>query len=665
MTMRRRTREEMVGRAEARGAALRSERDAAVLEAHGEAVRRFCQSRLGSAADAEDAVQDTFLRYLQRSDEEVRRPEAWLIAVARRACVDVVRKRERLAYEGLEEVGVELVGRRFEDGVLTASLLQEVLGRLRPRDAGLLRDLYVRGWTAEQVASELGVPAGHIRVMAQRARHRAQRELANIGFERAPLGLVPWLRQWPRRVRARVGRLRGRIDVISRLAAEHMGEALSLSAPLFTVCAAVAAGSVAAAAGLQPDSGHRPVATAPVAAHGAPTGASSPGGGSMGGGATGHAGTAGLGPASVGASGSTPVAGNTPAAGTTPGAVGWITGTIAHNQNPQQQDASVTSLTVSPHYQSDHTLFAAGNQIRGCPVGCPILFASYDAGASWTHVPALGFVGGQILLPSAYPRDPVIFAIGPAGLQRSTDRGGTFVTVVPGVSGAAMLPAASAGQETIVLNTVPLTVYSEATGLLSVGPALPPAVTTVDALAYVGPSLLVAAERPNLLAGGRSDGVLSRCDTAQCLAGTVLPGQIVQSLFISPTAAADHTVAAIADGQFLISRDNGATFQADPLPYAARPLAVAFASDYATSGTLLVVGALTSPTPHDILLRTDAGVPFAESPVSGLPSSEGLSSLSIPSGSRVIAGLSLADAAGDFGIRCSVDGGHAWRATCP
>src|ERR1700730_9802910 len=248
MTMRRRTQGEELGRAGARGAAPRAERDAAVLEVHAEAVRRFCQSRLGSAADAEDALQDTFLRYLQRSDDEVRSPEAWLLPVAGRACHDVVRKRERTAHERLEEVGLELAGRRFEDGVLTASLLQEVLGRLRPRDAGLLRDLYVRGCTVEQVAGELGVPPSHVRVMAQRARHRAQRELANIGFERAPLGLVPWLLQWPRRVRARVGRLRGRLNAISRLAAEHMGQALSLSAPLFTVCAAVAAGSVGGAA---------------------------------------------------------------------------------------------------------------------------------------------------------------------------------------------------------------------------------------------------------------------------------------------------------------------------------------------------------------------------------------------------------------------------------
>ena len=353
-----------------------------------------------------------------------------------------------------------------------------------------------------------------------------------------------------------------------------------------------------------------------------------------------------------------------PPGGNTPGAVGWVTGTIAHNQNPQQQDASITSLTASPHYQSDHTIFAAGNQIRGCPVACPILFASHDAGASWTHVTALGFLGGQVLLPSAYPRDPILFAIGPSGLQRSNDVGGTFTTVVPGVSSAALLPGASAGQASIVLSTVPLTVYSEATGLLSAGPALPLGITTVDALAYDGASLLVAAERPNVLAGGRTDGLLTRCDALRCLTEAVLPGQTAQSMFVSPTAARDHTVAALADGQLLMSHDDGATFQSVALPQGAGAFAVAFGSDYATSRTLLVVGTLLAPNPQDILLRSDAGSPLVETQVSGLPSAEGLSALSMPVTSRMFAGLSLADAAGDFGIRCSIDGGHSWQAAC-
>jgi RNA polymerase sigma factor (sigma-70 family) len=645
----------------ARNAALRAEQDAAVLHAHAAMVRRFCRSRLGSAADSEDAVQDTFLRYLQRSEQEIRSPEAWLITVARRACQDVVRKRERAAHEELGAGGIELVGRRFEDGVVTASLLHQMLDRLKPRDACLLRDLYVRGSTVEQVASQMGVPASHVRVMAQRARLRAQRELANIGFERAPLGLVPWLLQWPRRARAKVSRLRARMDMISRVAVDHMGEALSVSAPLFTVCAAVAAGSVAAAAasGLHPGAGHLPATIAPVASHGAPSAPSHSNNGGPGGGGTNQPGAAGQGPGSGG-----PFVGSA-RSGSTPGAVAWVTGTIAHNQNPQQQDASITSLTASPNYQSDQTIFAAGNQIRGCPVACPILFASHDAGASWTHVTALGFLGGRVLLPSAYPRDPIIFALGPSGLQRSNDRGATFATVVAGVYSAALLPGPSTGQDSVVLSTVPLTVYSEATSLLSAGPALPLGVTSVDALAYDGGSLLVAAERPNLLAGGRTDGLFTRCDAVRCLAEAVLPGQIAQSMFVSPTAALDHSVAALANGQLLISHDDGATFQQVQLPQGVGAFAVAFASDYAASKTLFVVGALPGATPRDVLLRSDAGSSFVEMPVSGLPSSEGLSALSMPVASRMFAGLALADSAGDFGVRCSVDGGHVWQQVCP
>lgn len=47
---------------------------------------------LGSATDAEDVVQDAFLRWLQVSGDEVRSPKAYLSAVATRLCIDRLRE---------------------------------------------------------------------------------------------------------------------------------------------------------------------------------------------------------------------------------------------------------------------------------------------------------------------------------------------------------------------------------------------------------------------------------------------------------------------------------------------------------------------------------------------------------------------------------------------
>ncbi|HEY1067204.1 MAG TPA: sigma factor, partial [Pirellulales bacterium] len=48
---------------------------------------------LGSVADAEDAVQDAFVRYQQAA--EVASPEAWLVKTTTRLCIDRLRQAKR------------------------------------------------------------------------------------------------------------------------------------------------------------------------------------------------------------------------------------------------------------------------------------------------------------------------------------------------------------------------------------------------------------------------------------------------------------------------------------------------------------------------------------------------------------------------------------------
>ena len=46
---------------------------------------------LGSLADAEDAVQDTFLKWNATDRTEIRNPAGWLTATCTRRCVDLLR----------------------------------------------------------------------------------------------------------------------------------------------------------------------------------------------------------------------------------------------------------------------------------------------------------------------------------------------------------------------------------------------------------------------------------------------------------------------------------------------------------------------------------------------------------------------------------------------
>lgn len=77
---------------------MRAPFDAAV-ERHGPTVLRVCRAVLGPGADADDAWSETFLSALRAWPElpEETNVEAWLVRVAHRRAVDVVRRSARAA----------------------------------------------------------------------------------------------------------------------------------------------------------------------------------------------------------------------------------------------------------------------------------------------------------------------------------------------------------------------------------------------------------------------------------------------------------------------------------------------------------------------------------------------------------------------------------------
>lgn len=102
----------------------------ALFDRHHRPVLAFCRHMLGSAADAEDAVQHTFLaayRDLMRSEKPiVLRP--WLYAIARHRCLSVLRGRRERAVEELPEPATDHlaahVGRREDLRATLADMAQ-------------------------------------------------------------------------------------------------------------------------------------------------------------------------------------------------------------------------------------------------------------------------------------------------------------------------------------------------------------------------------------------------------------------------------------------------------------------------------------------------------------------------------------------------------------
>jgi RNA polymerase sigma-70 factor (ECF subfamily) len=144
---------------------------------------------LGTISDAEDVVQDAYIRWTERGGEAVRDAPAWLATVTARIAIDrgrtLARRRETYVGEWLPE---PLIERDPADDVdaaddLTIGFLR-VLERLRPdeRTALLLHDAF--DYSHAEVAEILDKSEEAVRQMTSRARHRVHEERPRFALNR-------------------------------------------------------------------------------------------------------------------------------------------------------------------------------------------------------------------------------------------------------------------------------------------------------------------------------------------------------------------------------------------------------------------------------------------------------------------------------------------------
>lgn len=150
------------------------------FERHRPRLRGLAYRMLGSAADADDILQDAYLRW--HAARDIREPGAWLTTAVTRLCIDRLRilKAERQAYVGpwlpepwLDEPR-ERPDRRQDraDDLSIASLL--MLERLGPQEraALLLHDVFDVAYP--DIAATLGKAEATCRQLVHRARERVR-----------------------------------------------------------------------------------------------------------------------------------------------------------------------------------------------------------------------------------------------------------------------------------------------------------------------------------------------------------------------------------------------------------------------------------------------------------------------------------------------------------
>lgn len=134
---------------------------------------------LGSAADAEDIVQDAYLRFMQRGDEPLHSPRPYLVTIVTRLCLDQLTsaRATRVSYTGPwlpEPVVVDDEPSALEQADSLSLAFLVLLEELTPpeRAAYLLHDIF--GYQFEEIAQSMGRTAAGCRQLAARARQRIE-----------------------------------------------------------------------------------------------------------------------------------------------------------------------------------------------------------------------------------------------------------------------------------------------------------------------------------------------------------------------------------------------------------------------------------------------------------------------------------------------------------
>jgi len=618
----------------------------ALFEQHQRRIYRYCYRRLGNAADAEDATQETFARAVVRLPHVSGDAAPYLSAIAHNVCYDVSmsRRRQEMREAPLDGLDRPDGGAGPEETTADRCVLARIVAALSGRERALLVQTYA-GYSYEEIAARMGLNVKVVSVSIVRARQHLRR-IGAAGLTALGAGYLL------RRVAASTLRRAG--GVAERLRPEGLAaiEQVALVAASLALLAVgtVPPGAVAAAprglASASPAVVDRNPVIVPVT--------------SRIGGAPARSVVASVPPAVP----ATPA----PRVGVPqPPAFPWLA--------TDESAASFSSFTTSPAYGSDHTVFAAG-AITNCQTvtPCGVVFTSHDGGTSWSRLPATipSHLGSVVLLPT-YPATPTLFLTTAAGLLRSDNAGQSFLPVVPlpdavaaplqGLDGAA--PTVLVGSQTDPGQTW---IYDPALSAgASQGPTLLPGMVAEDMAALPGDrGVMVAVGQAG---GSDEDAVaprLERCDAVSCTPLAELPQPTTGNLQldVSTAYATDHTLALVTADTVYLSTDGGHSLRA-VLRFATTDPVTTVGIGVDSSGQPeILAGERLFATLHGtvVLWRSvDGGADF--SPARSWGDITGIRALEVLPDGHVLAAVA-GSISGNNGVRCSADGGVSWSATC-
>ncbi|MEN4194546.1 sigma-70 family RNA polymerase sigma factor [Serratia marcescens] len=178
---------------------MKNDKYAALFESRRSFLIGLAYRILGSLADAEDAVQDTYIKWLHADRHSILNPAAWLTTVCTRRCLDLLRaaQQARVDYVGIwlpepiQTAAAKTPEQTLELSSSLSTAFMLLLERLTPREraAYLLHDIFDLPYA--DLATTLGGEETACRKLVSRARkswppggaqHPAHRAAGGIAY---------------------------------------------------------------------------------------------------------------------------------------------------------------------------------------------------------------------------------------------------------------------------------------------------------------------------------------------------------------------------------------------------------------------------------------------------------------------------------------------------
>jgi len=159
---------------------------------HHAVVYRAAYRLCGSAVDAEDLTQQTFLT-AQRCIEQLRDPaaaRAWLSAILRSCFLKSIRKRRPSPATDGELDLAAVSGPVPDPSAVDSERLQQALDSLSPQARLIVHLFYFEDQSYREIAAALDVPLGTVMSRLSRAKEQLRRRLTELEAARTALTKV-------------------------------------------------------------------------------------------------------------------------------------------------------------------------------------------------------------------------------------------------------------------------------------------------------------------------------------------------------------------------------------------------------------------------------------------------------------------------------------------